>query len=118
MRSRGGSTWHAADDFHASMMAHEDGRASVDTAPEYYRAVGAEERRAYFGRIRSTLGKPLSSSAVSVHVSHMQAGTFLYGRFQTKFERGDALEDFSWRVDQGRVYLMAYAAVSPLLARR
>jgi hypothetical protein len=108
----------AADGFHQSLKAHADGTIAVDVAPAFYEVVGMEARRTYLARIRSTLGAPVSSSLLNVHVDHMPAGTFLSARYQTHFEKGDAQEDFSWRIENGRPYLVAYTAASRLLLGR
>jgi hypothetical protein len=108
----------AVDGFHQSLKVHDDGAIAVDVAPAFYQSVGVEARRAYLARIRSTLGAPVSSSPINVHVDHMPAGTFLSARYQTHFEKGEAQEDFSWRIENGRPYLVAYSAASPLLTGR
>ena len=105
----------AAEGFHQSLRVHQDGAITVDVAPGFYQAVGVQGRRAYLARIRSALGAPVSSSLINVHVDHMPAGTFLSARYQTQFENGNAQEDFSWRIENGRPYLVAYVAASPLL---
>jgi hypothetical protein len=109
---------HAVDEFHQSLKAHEDGTVAVDLAPAFYQSVGVEARRAYLARIRSRLGSPLSSSPLNIHVDQLPAGTFLSARYQTRFENGDAQEDFSWQIENGRPYLVAYTAASPLLLGR
>ncbi len=107
----------AVNEFHASLKAHKEGDVAVDVSPRFYQSVDVGARRAYLARIRSTLGAPLSSSPINVHVDHMPAGTFLSARYRTHFEHGDAQEDFSWQVENGRPYLVAYAVTSPVLAQ-
>jgi hypothetical protein len=45
----------------------------------------------------------------------MTAGVFIQAIYQTHFEKGDAQEDFTWRVEAGTPRLMGYQISSPLL---
>jgi hypothetical protein len=106
----------AAEEFHQSLKAHPDGKLSVRVAPLFYQSTGRAEREAYFARVRAVLGAPLSWSPVGVHVDNMPAGRFLSARYQTRFESGVAQESFSWKIEGGQPYLVAYVVSSSLLS--
>jgi len=107
---------HGADELHQSLKSHPDGKLPIRTAPLFYQSVDPSEREAYFAQVRAVLGVPLSSSTVGVHVDKMPAGRFLSARYETRFEYGTAQEDFSWKIEGGQPYLVAYIVSSPLLS--
>jgi hypothetical protein len=106
---------HAADEFHQSMRSHPDGKLSVRVAPLFYKSAAPAEREAYFARVHAVLGAPVSWASVGLHVDKMPAGTFLSANYRTRFENGLAQESFSWKIEDGQPYLVAYVVSSPLL---
>jgi len=59
---------------------------------------------------------PLAPRPVGVHVDKTPAGRFSSAQFETRFEHGTAQENFSWKIEGGRPYLVAYVVSSPLLS--
>src|SRR5690348_1858042 len=77
---------------------------------------GPRNNAGFFARIRNKLGMPTSSEPTSVQVNHMAAGTLINARFRTRFEKAEAQENFTWRIQEGRPRLVGYSVNSPLLS--
>ncbi len=107
-------TERAVDEFHERLRSLQDERIISDATPEFQKSMRAESR-VFFVRIRKTLGTPRRSRPISVHVNHMPAGTFIAAQYETSFEKGDAQEDFTWRIQEGKPLLLGYHVSSPLL---
>lgn len=107
----------AVDEFHSRLANHEYERISADAMPEFRKSMGPERTSALFTRISTKLGAPVSSQFTRVQVNHMQSGTFVQAHCQTRFAGGFVEEQFTWRVDDERLRLVAYVARSPALDR-
>lgn len=104
----------AADEFHRRLGDKEDEQILANAAPEFRNAIGTEPA-ALFARIRTKLGIPHDSRPMNVQARHMQSGNFIIGRFITKFDEGDAQENFMWRIQNGNLYLVKYSIESSLM---
>jgi hypothetical protein len=76
--------------------------------------MGDDAGRVFFSRVTNILGAPVSSNPISVFENHVPAGVFIQARYHTHFEKGDAQEDFTWRVEAGTTHLAGYQVSSPL----
>ena len=76
--------------------------------------MGDDAGRVFFSRVSNTLGAPVSSNPITVRENHMPAGVFIQAIYQTHFEKGDAQENFTWRVEAGTPHLEGYRVSSPL----
>ena len=45
----------------------------------------------------------------------MPSGTFFFAQYETRFQKGSARENFTWRVENGKLRLVGYFVASPLL---
>jgi|SRR5271166_2779056 len=104
----------ALDTFHKRLKDHEIGKILSDATPEFRRSMGEDAGRVFFLRISNVLGAPVLSSPIGVRENHMPAGVFIQASYHTHFEKGDAQEDFNWRVEAGTPHLAAYHVSSPL----
>lgn len=84
-----------------------------EAADEWRRAVSADENRATLERVRETLGKVTSRALVSGMerqngIGDLQ-GHAIIAKYNTKFERGDAIETFTLVEREGHWLLARYA---------
>ena len=106
----------ALDAFHSQWKGREFDKILANGTPEFRKAMGEDAGRAFFSRVSSVLGAPVSSNPISVRENHMPAGVFIQASYDTHFEKGDAQEDFNWRIEAGTSHLAGYRVSSPLLA--
>jgi hypothetical protein len=105
----------ALDQLHNHVSAQQDDLIFAEATPEYQRSMNAESSRAFFNRIRRKLGAPHASKPISIQVNHMPAGTFMVCQFQTRFDKGNAKENITWHLQDGKPRLVVYQVISPLL---
>jgi hypothetical protein len=105
----------ARDRFHQRLRAHEFEKILNDATPDFRKSMSDDAGPVFFSRVSNILGAPISSKPVTVRENHMTAGVFIQAIYQTHFEKGDAQEDFTWRVEAGTPRLMGYQISSPLL---
>lgn len=90
-----------------------------EAAPEWRAALGAEESRKTLGRVRERLGRvnarTLRSGREQRSASAPLRGHALEVVYQTTFERGDAVEQFTLLEREGRWLLARYSVSSDLL---
>jgi hypothetical protein len=106
---------NALSELHSRLITQQDDQIFAEATPEYKKAMTAESSRDFFKRIRSKLGAPHASKPISVQVNHMPAGTFIVCQFQTSFDKGNARENITWHVQDGKPRLVVYQLISPLL---
>jgi hypothetical protein len=104
----------ALDKFHQRLRAGEFEKILNDATPEFRRSMGADAGRLFFSRVTTILGAPVSSSPIGVRENHMPAGVFVQASYHTHFEKGDAQEEFTWRLEAGTPHLAGYQVSSPL----
>ncbi len=109
-------TRSAVEGFHNRLEAQEDKQILTDATPEFRKSMNAETGGTLFARIRRKLGSPRVSKPISIRVNRMLTGTFIVAQFETSFDKGDAQENFTWRLQDGKPRLDAYSVNSPLLA--
>lgn len=105
----------AVDELHNLLKAQADEVIYAEATVEFQKSMDAAASRAFFERIRRNLGAPHVSRLISIRVNHMPAGTFLVCQFQTSFDKGDAQENVTWRLQNGKPRLVGYYLRSPLL---
>src|SRR5271166_2551595 len=108
---------NAADAFHSQLARGQYEQIFSEATPEFQNSISRDGSRTLFARIIKGLGNPESSSFTRVQVNHMPAGSFIVAQSRTKFEKGEAIENFTWRVNEGKPFLVAYTVSSPLLTR-
>jgi Protein of unknown function (DUF4019) len=105
----------ALGQLHNHLAAHEDDQIFAEATPEFQKAMNAENSRDFFKRIRGRLGAPHASKPISIQVNHMPAGTFMVCQFQTSFDKGNAQENVTWHLQDGKPRLVVYQVISPKL---
>jgi hypothetical protein len=103
----------AVNEFHGRLKSRQFERIFADATPDYQRAMSAEASQAFFVRMSTSLGSPVSCQVTRVQVNHMPRGTLIVVQAETKFDRGSAQEQFTWRVEGQGTRLVAYTASSP-----
>lgn len=104
----------ALDGFHGRLKEHQFEKILSEATPEFRRSIGEGSGRLFFSRVSNVLGSPVSSKPLGVRENHMPAGVFIQASYHTHFEKGDAQEDITWRVEAGVVRLAGYQISSPL----
>ena len=105
----------AVESFHQQLNAQQGEQILSSATPEFQKAMSKDTYLAFFARIRRKLGTPISSKPTSIFVNHVPGATLIVAQFQTKFDKGDAQENFTWRVDNGKPRLLGYQIGSPLV---
>jgi hypothetical protein len=108
-------TQNAVDEFHQLLRAHQDQQIFARATPEFRKLMNLETTQALFTRVRKRLGAPAFSQPTRIQVNHMPGGTFILAQFRTRFEKAEAQENFTWRIQDGKARLVGYSVNSPLL---
>jgi hypothetical protein len=109
---------NAIDTITDDMAAGRDDKIYEEAAAEWRQATTPAESRASFARVRNTFGKVLSRALVEGReqgASGTPGGHIVTATFNTRFERGDAIETFSLVERDGRWLLARYAVHSDAL---
>jgi hypothetical protein len=105
----------ATNEFHHHLEAAEFEKILADATPEFKKRTTVERSTASFDQIRTKLGKPNISQPTNIQIKHMPAGKIIVIQFQTRFEKGNAQETFTWRIEASMPRLISYSVSSPLL---
>jgi hypothetical protein len=109
----------AIDQITADMARGDYEKIYAEAADEWRQTVSASESRAHLERIRGALGQVLSRAQLSArerdHASGAPAGHTLVVSYNTKFERGDAIETYTLVERSGRWLLARHVVNSNAL---
>lgn len=105
----------AVDEFHARLRVGEYDLILSDATPEFRHSIGEEALRSFLARVRNVLGAVDQSQLINLRVNHMPSGTFFFAQHETRFQKGSARENLTWRVENGKLRLVGYFVASPLL---
>ena len=111
---------NAIDTITDDIAAGRDDKIYQEAADEWRQAATPEQSRASFARVRDTFGKVLSRALVEGREQQAGAGGTsaahaVNATFNTRFERGDAIEAFTLIERDGRWLLARYAVHSDAL---
>lgn len=80
----------------------------VQASDEYRQSVSVEQNRELFRGLRDKLGTATDSNVVGFRTMFSDAGRSLILTCSTKYQRGEAIETFTWRLTDGKILLMGY----------
>ena len=82
----------------------------VDEADEGFRHTGTsrDELMRFLQAVHTKLGNAGESSFTNITVNATTGGTFVITVYQTKFDRGEATERFTWIKRNGELFLYGY----------
>jgi hypothetical protein len=104
----------AIDTITDDIAAGRDDKIYQEAAAEWRQATTPEQSRASFERVRNTFGKVLNRALVEGREQQVD-GHAVTASFNTRFERGDAIETFMLIERDGRWLLARYAIHSDAL---
>lgn len=105
---------NAIDTITDDIAAGRDDKIYQAAADEWRQATTPEQSRASFERVRNTFGKVLNRALVEGR-EQQASGHTVTASFNTRFERGDAIETFTLVERDGRWLLARYAIHSDAL---
>ena len=83
--------------------------------PELRRAASEEQFVRFMTSVDHKLGPWQSSPEPGWNVTRTTAGHFVKLAYQSQFARGPAVEEFTWRIQNGQAVLLGYHVSSMLL---
>ena len=95
-------------EFHRKLNAEEYSRIYNEAGEEFRKPHDEEKAVARLAEMRRTLGTVVRAEAGSSRVDYSAGGVVVHLRYATQFEKGEATEDFVWRVDGDRPVLIGY----------
>jgi hypothetical protein len=110
---------NAIDTISDDITAGRDDKIYEEAAAEWRQAATPEQSHASFERVRNSFGRTLSRALVEGRDEQSGTGALqghtLTATFNTRFERGDAIETFTLVEREGRWRLARYAVHSDVL---
>jgi hypothetical protein len=99
----------AVQHFHEQLNGDQYG-VIIDEADDGFRHNGTtrEETMRFFQVVHAKLGNAGESRLSNITVQTMPGGTFVVTVYQTKFDRGQAIESFRWIKKSGELLLYGY----------
>lgn len=99
----------SVQEFHQELNGAEYAQI-VDGADEGFRHSGTtrDELIRFLQAVHTKLGNAGESSLRNITVNATTGGTFVITVYQTKFDRGDAIEKFTWMKRRGELFLYGY----------
>jgi hypothetical protein len=84
-------------------------------SPEFRHAITEEQFQRFMAGLDRKLGSWQSAEAPAWNIRRGTGGHFVALTYQSKFSRGGATEQFTWRIDHGTAVLVGYNINSVLL---
>jgi hypothetical protein len=99
----------AVERFHDQLNAAEYAQI-VDEADEGFRHSGSSrvDTMRFLQAVHSKLGNTGQSNLTNITVQATPGGSFVITVYQTKFDRGEAIERFTWMKRSGELLLYGY----------
>src|SRR5262245_33187472 len=108
----------AAAEFHEKLN-NEQYHEIYTEADHLFQESGKEEDYTKFFRgIHDKLGKAGNAKLQNINLNTNMQGSFATIIYDTAYERGSAVETFTWRRDGGRLLLVGYNIQSPELVKK
>ncbi len=105
----------AIDALTDDINAGRDVKVYDEAAEEWRQAATPDESRAQLERVRTTFGRVSSRALIEAREQQTASGHTFTVKFNTRFERGDAIETFTLVERAGRWLLARYAVHSDAL---
>lgn len=98
----------AVDRFHQQLNAGKFEEIYQEAAQGFREGGKHEDIVRFLNAVHAKLGNAGATSAGNINVNATPNGTFVTTEYNTKFEKGDALETFTWLKAGGALKLHAY----------
>jgi hypothetical protein len=98
----------AVQHFHDELNLEEYEQIFDEASPAFQQSGDKQETLKFFQAVHNKLGYARESHLVNLTVQSTTAGTYLIAIYNTKFERGDGQERFTWLRKGGRLILQGY----------
>lgn len=102
-------------EFRQFMEAQEFAKVYANGSEELRKSTSEAEMTKILGALSSKLGKVKTAQKSGWHVNFHTSGTFVTLGFKTEFEKGTGVEQFIFRISDGRPMLVSYNVNSPAL---
>ena len=96
------------NDFHYNYNNNEWDDIWSRTSPEFRKQQSKESFVNFLDGVKSVLGDELEGTQTGWNVNTTPMGTFTVVTKQTRFEKGEATEVFTFRIDDSRVEMVGY----------
>ena len=106
---------HAAEHFHRQFTAGDYGAIYDEAAPEFRSRTPRERFLRRCEEVRAKLGEPKGSTRAGFFVHTKNEAFTIQVNYATTFTKGAGMESFSWRRENGKLFLAAYNVTSSLL---
>lgn len=103
--------------FHQRYNASEFEAIYVAASDRFQTATSQSDWVTFLVAVRQKAGLVISATQDSWRVDSGTSGTTVAAVYTTHFEKLTAVESFSWRVQDGKAFLLAYRIESPELVR-
>jgi hypothetical protein len=101
--------------FHAELNAGQFDRIFAESAPEWKQASPRADTIKLFTAIHNKMGAYVSGNQNSWRVNYGTGGTIILVLYDSKFQKGDGQETFTYRRSGDDVQLVGYNLNSPTL---
>lgn len=98
----------AIDRFHSELNAGNFERIHENAAPEWKKASSKADMVQLFQAVRNKLGPFVSGKQNGWRVNYTTGGTFVLVLFESKYQKGDATETFTFRRSGESAQLVGY----------
>jgi hypothetical protein len=105
------------EEFRARVAQRSFSEIYQSSAPEFRQASTEEQFVNFMTALDGKLGPWQSGADAGWNVMRGVGGHSVRLRYDSRFAKGTAVEDFAWRIERGRPVLLGYHVQSPLLAR-
>ncbi len=105
----------AVEQFHRQIAAEQDDAIYDAADARWKQAIDRQTSHKFFSRLRRRMGNCFQATNSSYRINFTTSGTFVNLQYATKCDQGNLDENFSWHISDGKAYLVAYNANSPLL---
>jgi len=94
--------------FHQQLDAGKFDEIYNEAAPEFRSATTHEDFLAFAGAVHRKLGAVRDATQTNFSVNWTTSGTRVVVDYTTKFDQGDAVEHFTWKIDGDKAVLVGY----------
>jgi hypothetical protein len=104
------------DEFRARVAQRSFSEIYQASAPEFRQASTEAQFVSLMSALDGKLGPWQSGATAGWNVMRGVGGHSVRLRYDSRFAKGTAVEEFNWRIEHGRPVLLGYHVQSPLLA--
>jgi hypothetical protein len=102
------SSKNAAEHFHQLLNAQQFSAIYDEGTPDFQRATSKDRLSQFLAAVHRKLGDVTQSSAQGTNINFGSAGEIVTLNYASRFERGEASENFAFRLENGTPKLLGY----------